>query len=108
MVQTGVDAVHEEPFCHVTSPTHRQAFCKVMCLLHAQGLPSIGLSAVQTGMDNVRNMTGSPIAGVDPHELLDVRPLNDGASLTLLCIHSSLSLPYVAMLVAASCFVAGY
>ena len=27
-------------------------------------------------MDNVRNMTGSPIAGIDPHELLDVRPLN--------------------------------
>lgn len=31
-------------------------------------------------MDNVRNMTGSPIAGIDPHELLDVRPLNYGAS----------------------------
>ena len=30
-------------------------------------------------MDNVRNMTGSPIAGVDPHEFLDVRPLNYGA-----------------------------
>jgi ferredoxin-nitrite reductase len=27
-------------------------------------------------MDNVRNMTGSPIAGIDPHEFLDVRPLN--------------------------------
>lgn len=31
------------------------------------------------GMDNVRNMTGSPIAGIDPHEFLDVRPLNYGA-----------------------------
>ncbi|CAK0785196.1 hypothetical protein CVIRNUC_008402 [Coccomyxa viridis] len=40
------------------------------------GLQTIGLSAVQTGMDNVRNMTGSPIAGLDPHELIDVRPLN--------------------------------
>lgn len=30
------------------------------------------------GLDNVRNMTGSPIAGIDPHELLDVRPLNYG------------------------------
>lgn len=27
----------------------------------------------QSGMDSVRNLTGSPIAGVDPHELLDVR-----------------------------------
>ena len=44
-----------------------------------QGLQTIGLSAVQTGMDNVRNMTGSPIAGLDPHELIDVRPLNYGA-----------------------------
>ncbi|BDA47083.1 Ferredoxin-nitrite reductase, chloroplastic [Coccomyxa sp. Obi] len=41
-----------------------------------EGLQTVGLSAVQTGMDNVRNMTGSPIAGIDPHELLDVRQLN--------------------------------
>lgn len=26
----------------------------------------------------MRNMTGSPIAGIDPHEFLDVRPLNYG------------------------------
>ena len=49
------------------------------CAAMLQGVQSIGLSAVQTGMDNVRNMTGSPIAGIDPHELLDVRPLNHGA-----------------------------
>ena len=48
-------------------------------MLVAQGLTSVGLSAVQTGMDNVRNMTGSPIAGIDPHELIDVRQLNYGA-----------------------------
>ena len=48
-----------------------------------QGLQTIGLSAVQTGMDNVRNMTGSPIAGIDPHELIDVRPLNYGAQRAL-------------------------
>lgn len=52
---------------------HAEMWCDV------QGVQSIGLSAVQTGMDNVRNMTGSPIAGIDPHELLDVRPLNHGA-----------------------------
>ncbi|KAF5831634.1 hypothetical protein DUNSADRAFT_12794 [Dunaliella salina] len=34
-----------------------------------------GLTAFQTGMDNVRNLTGSPIAGLDPYELIDVRPL---------------------------------
>ena len=31
------------------------------------------------GMDSVRNMTGSPISGIDPHELLDVRDLSSGA-----------------------------
>ena len=51
-----------------------------------QGLQSVGLSSVQTGMDNVRNMTGSPIAGIDPHELVDVRQLNYGAGTSsLLC-----------------------
>lgn len=40
-----------------------------------EGLMQRGLTAFQTGMDNVRNLTGSPIAGIDPHELIDVRPL---------------------------------
>ena len=29
----------------------------------------------------MRNMTGSPIAGIDPHEFLDVRQLNKGESM---------------------------
>ena len=44
-----------------------------------QGLTERGLTSLASGMDNVRNITGSPIAGIDPHELLDVRPLNYGA-----------------------------
>ena len=48
-------------------------------VLAGQGLRTVGLSSVQTGMDNVRNMTGSPIAGIDPHEYIDVRQLNYGA-----------------------------
>merc|ERR1719240_36512 len=39
------------------------------------GLYDIGLTSVQSGMDNVRNMTGNPIAGIDPHELIDTIPL---------------------------------
>ncbi|GAB5367953.1 hypothetical protein AAMO2058_001276300 [Amorphochlora amoebiformis] len=27
------------------------------------------------GMDNVRNLVGNPIAGLDPHEMIDTRPL---------------------------------
>ncbi len=58
---------------------HQEGNEASICLAGAQGLQSVGLSSVQTGMDNVRNMTGSPIAGIDPHELLDVRQLNYGA-----------------------------
>lgn len=39
------------------------------------GLYDIGLTSFMSGMDNVRNMVGSPIAGIDPLELIDTRPL---------------------------------
>jgi ferredoxin-nitrite reductase len=32
-----------------------------------------GLTSIQSGMDNVRNITGSPVAGIDADELLDTR-----------------------------------
>ena len=38
------------------------------------------------GMDNVRNITGSPIAGIDPHELVDPRPLCHGKRIFLFLI----------------------
>ena len=34
-----------------------------------------GLTSVQSGMDNVRNLTGSPVAGIDADELIDTRGL---------------------------------
>jgi ferredoxin-nitrite reductase len=34
-----------------------------------------GLTCVQSGMDNVRNITGSPVAGIDANELIDTRGL---------------------------------
>eukprot|EP01024_Parvocaulis_polyphysoides_P010156 TRINITY_DN13366_c0_g4_i1.p1 TRINITY_DN13366_c0_g4~~TRINITY_DN13366_c0_g4_i1.p1 ORF type:complete len:585 (-),score=105.05 TRINITY_DN13366_c0_g4_i1:516-2270(-) len=40
-----------------------------------EGLFGQGLTSFQSGMDNVRNLTGSPLAGIDPHEILDVTPL---------------------------------
>jgi ferredoxin-nitrite reductase len=36
---------------------------------------SVGLTSVQSGMDNVRNITGSPVAGIDADELFDTREL---------------------------------
>jgi ferredoxin-nitrite reductase len=35
----------------------------------------VGLTSVQSGMDNVRNITGSPVAGIDGAELFDTREL---------------------------------
>jgi ferredoxin-nitrite reductase len=36
-------------------------------------LHQVGLTSVQSGMDNVRNITGSPVAGIDANELIDTR-----------------------------------
>ena len=35
----------------------------------------LGLTARGSGADNIRNITGSPTAGIDPRELYDTRPL---------------------------------
>ncbi len=38
-------------------------------------LDRVGLTSVQSGMDNVRNITGDPVAGIDGAELIDTRDL---------------------------------
>lgn len=38
-----------------------------------EGLIQHDMGSFQSGMDSVRNLTGSPIAGLDPHELFDTR-----------------------------------
>ena len=50
--------------------------------IHLEDIPDIferfnavGLTSVQSGMDNVRNITGSPLAGLDANELIDTRGL---------------------------------
>ena len=40
-----------------------------------KGLQARGLSPIQSGLDNLRNMVGSPVAGIDPHEIYDTREL---------------------------------
>jgi ferredoxin-nitrite reductase len=40
-----------------------------------QRFQAVGLTSVQSGMDNVRNITGSPMAGIDRSELIDTREL---------------------------------
>jgi ferredoxin-nitrite reductase len=41
-------------------------------------LQSIGLTAKGSGVDNVRNVTASPTAGIDRQEFIDVRPFAHG------------------------------
>jgi ferredoxin-nitrite reductase len=38
-------------------------------------LEECGLGAKGSGADNIRNVVGNPTAGIDPQELMDVRPL---------------------------------
>ncbi len=38
-------------------------------------LKQVGMTSIQSGMDNVRNITGSPVAGIDADELFDTRDL---------------------------------
>ncbi|MDJ1182582.1 ferredoxin--nitrite reductase [Roseofilum casamattae] len=40
-----------------------------------QRFEQVGLTSMQSGMDNVRNITGSPVAGIDSAELIDTRSL---------------------------------
>ncbi|KAI5386966.1 Ferredoxin--nitrite reductase, partial [Lathyrus oleraceus] len=39
-----------------------------------KGLAEVGLTSLQSGMDNVRNPVGNPLAGIDPYEIVDTRP----------------------------------
>ena len=38
-------------------------------------MEEVGLTSRQSGHDNPRNITGNPLAGIDPEELVDTRPL---------------------------------
>ncbi|HVV62956.1 MAG TPA: NirA family protein [Pseudolabrys sp.] len=39
-----------------------------------EGLQDLGLCSRGSGADNIRNVTGTPTAGIDPQELIDTRP----------------------------------
>ena len=45
----------------------------IVCVLNA--IQAIGMSSRGSGADNIRNITASPISGIDPAELYDVAPL---------------------------------
>jgi ferredoxin-nitrite reductase len=47
-------------------------------------LERVGLTSRQSGHDNPRNVTGNPLAGIDPEEFVDTRPLVEAIQAALL------------------------
>ncbi len=64
------------PYCHVTTRANLQL--REIPPMHAveliEGIQDLGLCSRGSGADNIRNVTGTPTAGIDPQELLDTRP----------------------------------
>jgi ferredoxin-nitrite reductase len=48
------------------------------CIKVLLRLQELGLTSRGSGVDNVRNITASPTAGIDPFELIDTRPMAKG------------------------------
>jgi ferredoxin-nitrite reductase len=64
------------PYSHVTTRANLQVreIPAENAPLLIEGLADLGLTAKGSGADNIRNVTGSATAGIDPLELLDTRP----------------------------------
>jgi ferredoxin-nitrite reductase len=56
-------------------------------------LQSLGLTSRGSGADNIRNITASPITGLDPTELLDVSPLAEALHYYILNSRDMYGLP---------------
>ena len=63
------------PYCHVTTRANLQV--REIPPKHAvaliEGIQELGLCSRGSGADNIRNVTGTPTAGIDPQELIDTR-----------------------------------
>jgi ferredoxin-nitrite reductase len=63
------------PFCHVTTRANLQV--REVPPKHTvaliEGIQELGLCSRGSGADNIRNVTGTPTAGIDPQELIDTR-----------------------------------
>jgi ferredoxin-nitrite reductase len=63
-------------YSHVTTRANlqiRDIEPKNAVLLY-EAIQDLGLSSRGSGADNIRNVTGTPTAGIDPQELIDTRP----------------------------------
>src|SRR4051812_43524684 len=64
------------PYAHVTTRANLQ-FREIepkYAIEVVEGIESLGLWSRGSGADNIRNVTGTPTAGIDPQELIDTRP----------------------------------
>jgi ferredoxin-nitrite reductase len=63
-------------YCHVTTRANVQIreVAPQNALNVLDGILDLGLCSKGSGADNIRNVTGTPTAGIDPQELLDTRP----------------------------------
>lgn len=64
------------PYAHVTTRANLQLreIEPKNAVNVLEGIQDIGLCSRGSGADNIRNVTGTPTAGIDPQELLDTRP----------------------------------
>jgi len=64
------------PYAHVTTRANLQLreIEPKNAINVIEGLQDIGLCSRGSGADNIRNVTGTATAGIDPQELLDTRP----------------------------------
>ena len=63
-------------YSHVTTRANLQIreIAPKNAVLMLEALQDLGLCSRGTGADNIRNVTGTPTAGIDPRELVDTRP----------------------------------
>src|SRR5262249_60398086 len=61
---------------HVTPRAHLQTreIEPKNAVAMVEAIQDLGLASRGSGADNIRNVTGTPTAGIDPKELLDTRP----------------------------------
>ncbi|MEW6644322.1 MAG: NirA family protein [Pseudomonadota bacterium] len=63
-------------YAHVTTRANLQIreIAPKNAVALVEAIQDIGLCSRGSGADNIRNVTGTPTAGIDPQELLDTRP----------------------------------
>jgi ferredoxin-nitrite reductase len=63
-------------YAHVTTRANLQVreVAPANAVAMLQGIQDLGLCSRGSGADNIRNVTGTPTAGIDPRELIDTRP----------------------------------